>query len=91
MRLQYVEPDHPVADNMRKRRGGELLELDRTLLNSIPIAQVWNDLSGMQKMENCLLRWLALRYCDIMTLNIAVPDSAFADLKAVWTDTEFWS
>ncbi|PRP88855.1 carboxymuconolactone decarboxylase [Planoprotostelium fungivorum] len=46
MRLPYVEPQDPVTEVIRKRRGGELLDLDRTLLHSIPLAQGWNSMMG---------------------------------------------
>lgn len=33
-RLPYVEPDVPVADEIRARRNGQLRPLDKILLNS---------------------------------------------------------
>ena len=46
-RLRGVPPDcaepATIIAAIRARRGGKLLNLDRTLLLSIPLASAWND------------------------------------------------
>ncbi|NCV26276.1 MAG: carboxymuconolactone decarboxylase family protein, partial [Betaproteobacteria bacterium] len=39
------EPAETIAA-MRKRRGGSLLNVDRVLLHSPPMAKAWNDFMG---------------------------------------------
>jgi alkylhydroperoxidase family enzyme len=72
MRLQYVEPESPVTDAIRLRRGGELTELDRALLHSLPIAAGWNVLLGAVRTQTSIsadLRELAI--CRVAALNSA--------------------
>ena len=72
MRLPYVEPVTPVTDAIRIRRGGELNELDRTLLHSLPIAAGWNMLLGAVRTHTSIsadLRELAI--CRVAALNSA--------------------
>jgi alkylhydroperoxidase family enzyme len=72
MRLQYVEPDSLVTDAIRQRRGGELNELDRTLLHSLPIAGGWNVFLGAVRTQTTMpadLRELAI--CRVAALNSA--------------------
>lgn len=72
MRLAYVEPDSSVTDAIRLRRGGELNELDRTLLHSLPIASGWNALLGAVRTQTTVppdLRELAI--CRVAALNSA--------------------
>lgn len=71
MRLQYVEPVSPVTDAIRQRRGGELNELDKTLLHSLPVAAGWNVLLGAIRTQTksvpADLRELAI--CRVAALN----------------------
>ena len=72
MRLRYVEPESSVTDAIRLRRGGELNELDRTLLHSLPIAAGWNVLLGAIRTQTTVapdLRELAI--CRVAALNSA--------------------
>jgi len=72
MRLEYVEPESPVTEAIRQRRGGELNELDRTLLHSLPVAGGWNVLLGAIRTQTSLpadLRELAI--CRVAALNSA--------------------
>ena len=64
-----AEPAELVAA-IRKRRGGQLINLDRMLLHSVPIAQGWNHFIG--EIRNSLsldpkLRELAM--CGVAVLN----------------------
>jgi AhpD family alkylhydroperoxidase len=50
-RLDFVDEDSPQIDgellrSIRARRGGRLLNLDRQLLHSAPLARGWNSLMG---------------------------------------------
>jgi alkylhydroperoxidase family enzyme len=71
MRLQYVEPVSTVTDAIRQRRGGELNELDKTLLHSLPVAAGWNVLLGAVRTQTesvpANLRELAI--CRVAALN----------------------
>ena len=72
MRLEYVEPESPVTEAIRQRRGGEINELDRTLLHSLPIAAGWNTLLGAVRTQTSLpatQRELAI--CRVAALNLA--------------------
>jgi alkylhydroperoxidase family enzyme len=72
MRVPCVEPQSPVTDEIKARRGGELLELDRALLHSPPIASGWNALLGAVRTQTSIradLRELAI--CRIAALNEA--------------------
>jgi alkylhydroperoxidase family enzyme len=55
---------------IRARRGGHLLNLDRTLLRSVPLARAWNDYLGAIRRGlalSPLLRELAI--CGVAVLN----------------------
>src|SRR5580704_16844443 len=73
-RLRGVPPDcaepAPLIGAIRARRGGKLLNLDRTLLLSAPLASAWNDYlgairSGLSVDEK--LREIAI--CGVAILN----------------------
>jgi alkylhydroperoxidase family enzyme len=70
MRLPYTEPVSSVTEAIRVRRGGELNELDRTLLHSLPVAAGWNILFSAIRTATSIpahLRELAI--CRIAALN----------------------
>lgn len=72
MRLPYIEPASPVTEAIRVRRGGELNELDRTLLHSLPVAAGWNVFLGAVRTQTSIsadLRELVI--CRIAALNRA--------------------
>lgn len=72
MRLRYVEPESTVTDAIRQRRGGDLNELDRTLLHSLPIAAGWNGLLGAVRTQTSYspaIRELVI--CRVAALNCA--------------------
>lgn len=67
--LDMAEPAELVAA-IRKRRGGQLINLDRMLLHSVPIAQGWNHFIGNLRNNLSLdpkLRELAM--CGVAVLN----------------------
>ena len=73
-RLPYVPQDaaepREIVDAIRARRGGTLLNLDRMLLNSPPVAAGWNVLLGAVRKDLALspkLRELAM--CVVAVLN----------------------
>ena len=69
--IDLAEPAD-VVDAIRKRRGGELLELDRLLLYSTPLATGWNHLLGNVRNEFSVshkLRELAM--CTVAVVNRA--------------------
>jgi alkylhydroperoxidase family enzyme len=73
-RLRGVSPDcaEPAAiiAAIRARRGGKLLNLDRTLLLSIPLASAWNDYLGAIRgglSVDAKLREIAI--CGVAILN----------------------
>lgn len=73
-RIPYVPKDMtgPVADAIRDRRGGELLELDRMLLHNPAIAEGWNHLLGAIRRQSRLSaaeREIAI--CWVAVLNNA--------------------
>ncbi|KAI8612210.1 AhpD-like protein [Chytriomyces sp. MP71] len=74
-RIPYLDPDVPgdIADEIRKRRGPNgLIELDRVLLHSPPVARGWNTLMGAVRGSTTLparLRELAI--CRIAVVNSA--------------------
>lgn len=73
-RLPYVPADlaepRDVVDAIRARRGGALLNLDRMLLHSPPVAMGWNALLGAVR-ERMLLspRLRELAMCGVAALN----------------------
>lgn len=69
--LDLAEPQ-PLVDAIRKRRGGTLLNLDRILLYSPPLAEGWNGFLGNVRTRLSLspkLRELAI--CIVAKLNHA--------------------
>lgn len=69
--IDLAEPAD-VVEAIRKRRGGELIELDRLLLHSIPLATGWNHLLGNVRTEFSVshkLRELAM--CTVAVINRA--------------------
>lgn len=67
--LDLTEPAQLLAA-IRKRRGGQLMNLDRMLLHSVPIAQGWNHFIGEIRNNLSLdpkLRELAM--CGVAVLN----------------------
>lgn len=86
-RLDYVDADAPGVDaellrRMRGRRGGRLLNLDRQLLHSAPLARGWNACMGAIRGEMQLDG--ALR--ELVILRVAVLNRApyeFAQHAAV--------
>jgi len=72
MRLEYVEPVSLVTEAIRQRRGGELNQLDRTLLHSFPIAAGWNTFFSAVRTQTSIpadVRELII--CRIAALNSA--------------------
>jgi alkylhydroperoxidase family enzyme len=70
MRLPYIEPVTPVTEAIRQRRGGQLNELDHTLLHSLPIAAGWNILFDTLRTKTSIppdLRELAI--CRVVALH----------------------
>jgi alkylhydroperoxidase family enzyme len=75
-RIPYLPADvaepRDVVDAVRARRGGKLLELDRMLLHSPPLAQGWNGMLGAVRRDLELpakLRELAM--CLVAVVNRA--------------------
>jgi alkylhydroperoxidase family enzyme len=75
-RIPYLPADtaepRAVVDAIRARRGGRLLELDRMLLHSPPLAAGWNAMLGPVRTQLALparLRELAM--CAVAVLNRA--------------------
>ena len=73
-RIPYVPQDlaepRDVVEAVRRRRGGELLNLDRMLLHSPPVAMGWNALLGAIRTETTApwkLRELVM--CAVAVLN----------------------
>jgi hypothetical protein len=67
--LDLAEPAELVAA-IRKRRGGQLINLDRMLLHSIPFARGWNQFIGEVR-ENLSLdpKFRELGMCGVAILN----------------------
>ena len=73
-RLPYVPADlsepRDLVEAIRRRRGGELLNLDRQLLHSPPVARGWNMLLGAVRTELDLpARYRELAMCGVAVLN----------------------
>lgn len=69
--IDVQEPEQLVAA-IRKRRGGELSELDRLLLHSAPLAEGWNAYLGVVRTKlsiSPMLRELAM--CVVAVVNRA--------------------
>ena len=67
--MDLAEPAE-LVDAIRKRRGGQFINLDRMLLHSIPIAEGWNHFIGEIRNNLSLdpkLRELAM--CGVAVLN----------------------
>jgi len=76
-RLDFVNEDSPDIDgellrSIRARRGGTLLNLDRQLLHSAPLARGWNSLMGAIRGQTLLDG--ALR--ELVILRVAVLNRA---------------
>ena len=76
-RLDFVNEDSPDIDgellrSIRARRGGTLLNLDRQLLHSAPLARGWNSLMGAIRAQTQLDG--ALR--ELVILRVAVLNRA---------------
>jgi len=76
-RLDFVDEDSPDIDgellrSIRSRRGGTLLNLDRQLLHSAPLARGWNSLMGAIRGQTQLDG--ALR--ELVILRVAVLNRA---------------
>lgn len=73
-RLPYLADDQvgppELVAAIRQRRGGELLELDRILLHSPPVAEGWNAMFGRLRTQTTLdSRWRELAMCAVAALN----------------------
>lgn len=73
-RIPYLQDDQvgppELVAAIRRRRGGELLELDRMLLYSPPVAEGWNQMMGRVRGDlklDARLRELAM--CTVAALN----------------------
>lgn len=67
---QYASEPRALLETIRKRRGGTLLNLDRILLHSPPVAEGWNRMLGAVRTELALspkLKELAM--CVVAVLN----------------------
>jgi alkylhydroperoxidase family enzyme len=76
-RLAHVDEDSPGVDavllrTIRARRGGQLLNLDRQLLHSAPLARGWNSLMGAIRGE----MKLDGRLRELVILRVAVLNRA---------------
>ena len=76
-RLSYVDGDSPGVDaellrTIRARRGGDLLNLDRQLLHSAPLARGWNALMGAIRGQTRLDGGLR----ELVILRVAVLNRA---------------
>jgi alkylhydroperoxidase family enzyme len=74
--LPYVPADvtepREIVDALRARRGGHLLNLDRMLLHSPPVAMGWNRMMGAVRGELALSpRLKELAMCVVAVLNDA--------------------
>ena len=59
-----------IVDAIRRRRGGELLELDRMLLHSAPLAAGWNAMMGSVRERFVVAQRLReLAMCTVAVLN----------------------
>jgi hypothetical protein len=67
-----VNEPQPLVEEIRKRRGGELLHLDRMLLHSPPFAQGWNFMLGQIRSHlSAPIKLRELIMCTIAILNKA--------------------
>jgi alkylhydroperoxidase family enzyme len=76
-RLDFIDEDSPDIDgellrNIRARRGGTLLNLDRQLLHSAPLARGWNSLMGAIRGQTQLDGTLR----ELVILRVAVLNRA---------------
>lgn len=73
-RIPYLQDDQvgppELVAAIRRRRGGELLQLDRMLLYSPPLAEGWNQMLGRVRNDLALnARWRELAMCAVAALN----------------------
>ena len=76
LKPNYVSAPAETLAAMRKRRGGSLLNVDRVLLHSPPMAKAWNDFMGTIRgdlMVDARIRELVI--CSLAVLHAA--DYAF--------------
>ncbi len=67
-----VNHPQPLVDEIRQRRGGELLHLDRILLHSPALAQGWNAMLGQIRSNlSVSMKLRELIMCSIAILNHA--------------------
>ena len=69
-RVPYVPEDiqGEEAEKLKKRRGGDLLELDRILLYSPALASGWNAMFGALRTETTLpetIKEIAICWCGV--------------------------
>lgn len=74
--VDFVPKDisgHTFIDDLKRRRGGELLNLDRILLHSPNFASGWNHLFGTLRGNSLLVdsKYRELAICCIAVLNKA--------------------
>ena len=75
-RIPYLPADldapEPLVSSIRARRGGQLLNLDRLLLHSPPLAQGWNSFMGAVRKGLALDPYLGeLAICVVAVINNA--------------------
>lgn len=73
-RIPFVPADlaepREVIEAIRKRRGGQLMALDRMLLHSPPVAAGWNVMMGAVRTQMTLPgKWRELAMCVVAVLN----------------------
>lgn len=97
MRLPYIsedvqmesEADNAILSRVKHRRGGKLLELDRTLLHSPPVADGWNSFLLSIRTQTTLST--SIRECAIC--RVAILNKAFYEwdhhLPILLSDTDF--
>lgn len=85
--IDYLPKDiggHEIIEEFRKRRGGELLNLDRILLHSPTFASGWNHLFGTLRGSSIAIdsKLRELSICTIAVLNNA--DYEFYQHEEPW-------
>ncbi len=69
-RADETDRDDPVVQAVLKRRGGTLIELDRALLKSYPLASGWNTFIGQVRNGLALDgRYRELAMCAVAVIN----------------------
>lgn len=67
-----IDTPQPLVDEIRARRGGELLHLDRVLLHSPPLAEGWNAMMGrIRESLSVHAKLRELIMCSVALLNNA--------------------